>query len=114
MASAGAYTALLSIVRHRYTPPVVAVTDVICAAIARRTLLQFDYDGHARIVAPYCHGVAKSGEVVRAIQVGGSSKSGGFGFGKLWRVDKMRNLRGTTEPFLPTDPHYNPDDSAIA
>ena len=88
--------------------------SLICQAIERRTLLEFDYDGHRRVVAPYCHGVTrKQVEVLRAIQVGGSSRSGGFGFGKLWHVDKMQNLCASDEPFLPTDPEYNPDDSVM-
>lgn len=83
--------------------------------IRTRTLLAFDYDGQPRIVAPYCHGVTKHGaEVLRAIQVGGASRSGGFGFGKLWHVAKMQNVRTTSDPFLPTDPNYNPHDSAMA
>jgi hypothetical protein len=86
----------------------------LCRAIRTRTLVEFDYDGHHRIVAPYCHGVtSKNVEVLRAIQVGGSSRSSGFGFGKLWHVDKITNLRGSDEKFLPTDPHYNPDDSVM-
>jgi hypothetical protein len=87
----------------------------ICRAIRSHTLLEFDYDGHHRIVAPYCHGVTELRvEVLRAIQVGGSSRSAGFGFGKLWHVEKMRNLCSSDEPFLATDPHYNRDDSVMA
>ncbi|HZS41377.1 MAG TPA: hypothetical protein VFF06_31325 [Polyangia bacterium] len=89
--------------------------EQLCRAIRSRTLLEFDYDGHHRVVAPYCHGVTrKRAQVLRAIQVGGTSRSGGFGFGKLWHVEKIENLRNTDEPFLPTDPGYNPDDSALA
>jgi hypothetical protein len=87
----------------------------ICRAIHSRTLIEFDYDGFHRIVAPYCHGLtARHVEVLRAIQVGGASRSSGFGFGKLWHVEKMRNLRGSAEPFLATDPQYNRDDSVMA
>jgi hypothetical protein len=53
-------------------------------------------------------------DVLRAIQIGGESRSAGFGFGKLWHVVKMTNIRNTDEPFVPTDPHYNPDDSVMA
>jgi len=86
----------------------------ICRAIESRTLLEFDYDGHHRIVAPYCHGVLKNQvEALRAIQIGGASRSAGFGFGKLWHVEKMRNLRNTDERCIPTDPQYNPDDRVM-
>lgn len=87
----------------------------ICEAIQARMLLEFDYDGHHRVVAPYCHGVTTRGvESLRAVQVGGESRSGGFGYGKLWTVAKMTNFRTTGEPFAPDDPNYNPDDSAMA
>jgi hypothetical protein len=87
----------------------------ICRAIQSRTLLEFDYEGHHRIVAPYCHGLtAAEIEVLRAIQIGGSSRSAGFGFGKLWHVAKMLNLCGSDERFLPTDPHYQRNDSVMA
>ncbi len=86
----------------------------LCEAIRRRRLLQFQYHGLQRVVAPYCHGTSTRGvEVVRAVQVSGSSSSGGFGFGKLWAVTEMENLVVLTEPFVPDDPDYNPDDSAM-
>jgi hypothetical protein len=87
----------------------------LCRAIRNHTLVEFDYDGLHRVVAPYCHGVtSKNVEVLRAIQVGGASRSSGFGFGKLWHVGKMSNLRGSGEKFLATDPDYNRDDSVMA
>ena len=86
----------------------------ICRAIASRTLLEFDYDGRHRIVAPYCHGTLKKEvEALRAIQVGGTSRSSRFGIGKLWHVDKMTNVRNTREPFIATDPDYQPDDGVM-
>jgi hypothetical protein len=76
-------------------------------------LLEFDYDGLHRVVAPYCHGSTAKGEVLRAVQIRGASHSRGMGFGKLWTVSKMLNVQQTLEPFIPNDPHYNPDDSAM-
>jgi hypothetical protein len=86
---------------------------IICAAIRDLVLLEFDYDGLRRVVAPYCHGWTSKGEVLRAIQVRGASHSRGLGFGKLWAVEKMLNIHLTAESFVPNDPHYNPDDSAM-
>jgi hypothetical protein len=91
-------------------------TSLLCEAIATRRLLEFEYRGYQRLVAPYCHGVSTTGvEVLRAIQVGGRSGSGGhgFGFGKLWVVSELANLRLTDETFEPDDPHYNPDDRGM-
>jgi len=55
----------------------------------------------------------KNAEVVRAVQVAGASRSGPTVTGKLWLVTKMHNLRLTDDNFLPTDPLYNPDDTAM-
>lgn len=93
----------------------VAPDSLICRAIHARSLLVFEYDGHLRVVAPYCHGTSKTGlETVRAVQLAGSSSSGrGLGFGKLWSVVKMKDLRDTGQRFVPDDPGYKPDDSAM-
>jgi hypothetical protein len=89
-------------------------SDAICVAIRSRMLLEFDYDGLHRVVAPYCHGFgSRDAEVLRAVQVRGASRSGGLGFGKLWTVARMRDVRTSGETFLPADPNYNPNDSAI-
>jgi hypothetical protein len=91
-----------------------ATKSLICAAIRSRSRLQFRYEGLDRVVEPYCHGIStRDVEVVRAIQIRGSSNSRGFGFGKLWAVAKMMDLRVTEETFVPDDPHYNPNDSGM-
>lgn len=88
--------------------------DQICRAISERRLLTFDYNGQQRVVAPYCYGLStRDAEVLRAIQVGGASSSGKFGFGKLWTVEQMKGVRLSDETFVPDDPNYNPDDSAM-
>jgi hypothetical protein len=86
---------------------------IICEAIRKRLLLEFRYGGLPRVVEPYILGISARGtEVLRAVQVGGSSNSGGFGYGKLWAVDEITALRITTESF-PADPNYDPDDSGM-
>ena len=91
-----------------------SVSNIYCEAIRRRALLEFHYDGKLRVVAPYCYGVSTRGtEALRAIQIRGASASGGFGFGKLWSVDKIVNPTALDETFTPDDPNYNPDDSAM-
>jgi hypothetical protein len=77
-------------------------------------VLEFEYDGLHRVVEPYCHGISSRGvEVLRAVQVGGASRSGGLGFGKLWSVAKIVGPRLTAAPFVPDDPDYNPNDSGM-
>jgi hypothetical protein len=86
----------------------------ICEAIRKRALLEFLYRGRRRVVAPYCCGVSGRGaEVLRAVQVRGESASGSLGFGKLWTVDEIRELRVLDESFVPDDPNYNPRDRAM-
>ena len=88
---------------------------LLCEALETRTLLAFTYEGHARVVAPYCHGFTRAGsEVLRAVQLRGSSRSGQFGSGKLWTVSKMRLVRTLAEGFVADDPEYEPNDSAMA
>lgn len=90
------------------------VLGLLCEAIATKKLLAFTYDGHARVVAPYCHGFTRKGdEVLRAVQLRGSSRSGHFGSGKLWSVSKMRLVRTLAEDFVADDPDYEPNDSAM-
>lgn len=86
---------------------------IICDAIRTRSLLAFEYGGLPRVVAPYCHGSSPHGEVVRAVQLRGGSRSGGLGFGKLWRVDRLVGLRMLDEHFAPDDPDYNPGDRGM-
>jgi hypothetical protein len=88
--------------------------SLICDAIRTRSLLEFRYHGLVRLVAPYCHGFSPRGtEILRAVQIGGSSSSGGFGFGKLWFVADIVGPRLIGKRFVPADPRYNPDDRAI-
>ena len=89
-------------------------TSIICDAIRKRALLEFSYHGRLRVVAPYCHGIStRDTEVLRGIQMGGSSSSKGLGFGKLWAIADMIDPRILDETFTPDDPHYNPNDSAM-
>jgi hypothetical protein len=91
-----------------------SVAALICRAIWKRARLEFQYNGRFRVVEPYCLGISTAGvAVLRAVQVRGSSSSGGYGFGKLWTVAEIQELRLTDETFEPSDPQYNPDDSAM-
>jgi len=88
--------------------------ELICEAIRKRALLEFLYHNRRRVVAPYCCGVSSRGaDVLRAVQVRGGSASGGMGFGKLWAVAEIADLRMLDEVFTPDDPHYNSRDRAM-
>jgi hypothetical protein len=91
-----------------------SVLELLCQAIAKRKRLAFTYERHVRVVESYCHGFTRAGsEVLRAVQVRGSSRSGHFDGGKLWTVSKMRLARTLDEDFVPGDPEYEPNDSAM-
>ena len=94
--------------------PSIIHQSIICEAIQKRACLRFQYQGLARVVAPYCHGFTKQGvEVLRAIQLSGGSHRGGLGFGKLWVVAAMQDVAILPQAFLPDDPNYNPRDTAL-
>ena len=94
--------------------------NLICKAIHEHRLVEFQYHGKLRVVAPYCHGTSTRGtEVLRAIEVGaaggaGASAGRAEGYGKLWALADMVGLRILDVPFLPNDPNYNPNDSAMS
>ena len=86
---------------------------VVCRAIHQLRVLEFVYGEKRRVVAPYCHGVTHAGnDSLRAVQIGGQGS--GFGFGKMWTIADMTDVRLTERTFVPDDPSYNPDDSAMA
>ncbi len=80
----------------------------ICAAIGKRAVIQFRYDGSPRTAEPHCHGTDGSeDEVLSAFQT--SSPSG-------WRyfdVSLISNLRETQDLFLANRTGYNPNDPHI-
>jgi hypothetical protein len=81
------------------------MNSIMCQAISKRLLLEFEYEGFRRVVAPYCHGVStRDTDVLRGVQVAGASRSGGLGTGKLWNTAKMVGLRMSSKPFTPDDP----------
>lgn len=90
------------------------MNDPICAAIRKRAVVQFWYDGALRTFEPHCHGLGKSGNrLLRGFQTGGSSSSGNpVG----WKLLTVANISGWTEigsTFRNNRPDYNPSDPAI-
>jgi hypothetical protein len=55
----------------------------------------------------------RGADALRAVQVRGESASGGLGFGKLWAIAEIQELRALDEAFVPDDPDYNPRDRAM-
>lgn len=91
------------------------MNSTICAAIARRAVVRFNYDGGARTVEPHAHGTSTAGnEVLRGFQTGGHSESGEPVGWKLFTVPEMSGLRETGETFSSNRPAYNPNDSHMS
>jgi len=74
----------------------------ICTAIQNHNYIEFQYEGHARKVIPYAHGnhATTRNNVMRGLQVAGSSASGKFDFPKLFEIDKITNLHVLEEAFV--------------
>lgn len=69
--------------------------DVVRTAIVDRRRLSFTYRGRPRIVNPVRIGVSAGGDwLLRAIQVGGESRTGRYGGSapKLFRVAQMEGV----------------------
>ena len=87
----------------------------ICAAIRRREVIELWYDGGARTVEPYCHGISTAGnEVLRGYQTDGYSESGQPVGWKLFEVSRISNLRQTGTTFPTNRPGYNPNDRGMS
>ena len=54
--------------------------------------------------------ITRGTKVVRAIEMRTEGKPA---FGKLWDLDKMVSARLLPVSFIPNDPNYNPEDTAM-
>jgi len=84
----------------------------VCAAIASRRVVEFDYRGHHRVVEPHAHGRGPTNkELLRGFQIGGTSASGPLGW-KLFDMDAVFDLRLREERFAPR-PDFRTDDPSM-
>lgn len=87
----------------------------ISSAISGRQLIEFDYDGHHRVVEPAAHGphVSSGNHVLRGHQVAGTGKTRAVPFWDLFLVSKMTNLQVTSTTFNSDPPGYVRGDKHI-
>jgi hypothetical protein len=93
----------------------VASRSDIMNAMSKRRIMELNYDDEEdpggkgrRWIQMYCYGVSKAGnDVVRVYQVGGDTKTIQPGW-KLFRVDRMENLRTLGGTFNEAKPLFNP------
>ena len=71
----------------------------VCTAIQSKKILEFTYEGHFRVVEPYCHGTTLAGHpAFRGYQVGGTSTSATLGW-KLFLIANATDLTITNKTF---------------
>lgn len=86
----------------------------LCRAIEDRRIVQFEYDGHRRVVEPHCHGESTADhDVLRGFQVGGESESDDLPGWRLFDTAKMSDLSVTDEPFSGEREGYTPTDPDV-
>lgn len=86
----------------------------LCAAIAARRVLRFEYRGGLRTVEPHAHGRSSEGaELLRAYQTFGYSASGDLPAWRTFRLEVIAALRVTDEPFTPR-PDFDPTQPGIS
>lgn len=93
----------------------IASRSDIMNGMAKRRIMELNYDDEEdpggkgrRWIQMYCYGVSKAGnDVVRVYQVGGDTKTIQPGW-KLFRVDRMKNLRKLSGTFDEAKPLFNP------
>ena len=91
------------------------MNQLICDAIAKRSVIEFSYGGGRRVVEPHAHGTSTAGnEVLRGYQTAGFSSSRTPPFWSLFDVTKMTGLTITNRTFPQNRPDYTPDDSAMS
>ena len=88
---------------------------VICRAIRKRAVIQFNYHGTQRSVEPQSHGISSAkNEVIRGVQTNPRDPSGKQIEGKFYKVSEMTDLKETGESFSKPGPHFNPNDKVGA
>jgi hypothetical protein len=93
--------------------------EKICHAIESDKYIEFEYDGHRRVVRPLILFKSKDERVsIGGAQVGGSSESGNMAYWRTFNLEKIVSIKEVTGPstvagsskVMPdTIDKYNPD-----
>ena len=88
----------------------------ICKAIKNKSIIEFSYKGHKRIVEPHCYGILKStnNEALCAYQVSGYSLSGAKPPWRLYIISEMSEIIVTDKQFEIPRPGYKINDSRMS
>lgn len=89
--------------------------QTIIEAIDSRNLLEFNYDGHYRLVEPHTFGVSTKGnDTLSAYQIGGTSDKGNVPDWKLFTISKITDLKKSDVTFTGTRKGYTKGDSRMS
>ena len=87
----------------------------LCGPITGRQVVEFDYDGHPRVVQPAAHDPHKTtgNHVLRGYQVAGTGNTRSVPFWDLFLVEKISGLTVTGQVFTADPPGYSKGDKHI-
>jgi hypothetical protein len=89
------------------------MNEDICHAIRERRLLQLEYKGFARLIAPHVYGLDNSGdEMLSGYQIKGGTGVGPAIGWKSFKIHGIRDLSVTGRGFRPR-PDFRYDDPAM-
>ena len=88
----------------------------ICKAIKNKSIIEFSYKGHKRVVEPHCYGTLQStnNEALRAYQVGGYSSSRKKSPWRLYTISEMSEIVVTDNMFENPRLGYKKNDSDMS
>lgn len=89
------------------------MNETLCRAIREKRLIELQYNGHTRTVAPHVYGIDTTGdEMLSGYQTWGGSEGGESAGWKSFKVGNIANLKVTTKKFAPR-PEYRHGDRAL-
>lgn len=92
--------------------PIQNIDPKLKNAVATKSVIEFQYDGHPRIVEPHCYGVNEAGNnVIRVFLIGGYSSSGRAEGWRTYKQGRITLLRFTGEHFEHPRLGYKRNDS---
>ena len=91
------------------------MNQTIITAIQNRSILEFTYEGHHRVVEPHSYGLSASRkEVIRCYQIGGSSVANSVPSWKIMDVDQIVGLFVTSRHFVRPRAGYRKGDRRLS
>lgn len=87
----------------------------LCDAISKSVVVEFQYNGHQRVVEPHAVGVTTAGnDVLRGYQTAGGSSSRTVPYWKMFKLQKIESLTDTNEQFNGPRRGYSPNDDHMS